>query len=218
MAITPEQLNAYLSDHSRLVATVKRDYPKLLTGELTDQVAHRMNREYNTDVFGRKARNADGSNPNFDTLTIRLDDQDLSKKKLIDVWGGSKMTPALNAPMWDVRPAHEEPGNGYWRPPVTADRDGEPFPAPIPVPEPPKPEPSADEMEQVWTMLHKLQSGMSDLTEAMIGRCNENADAAQQAMNKAALVEQRVNRLKVKGRTGVRFTHSHDIDLSVSSD
>ena len=88
----------------------------------------------------------------------------------------------------------------------------------VPQPDPPKPEPSADELEQVWTMIHQLQRGLSDLTEVVATRCNANVDAIQQAVNKAANMEQRLNRLKVKGRTGVRFTHSHDIDLSVSSD
>jgi hypothetical protein len=107
----------------RFVRSVAEDYPHLSAADATDQVAHRMNRHYGFSGalirMGRKARNNDANNPNLnhDALTIRLDLNDNSQKKLIDIWidadsGGLR-------PTWDVRPAHEEPGNGYWWPPAT---------------------------------------------------------------------------------------------------
>lgn len=119
----PENIDRYLVDRSDVIDAVKRDYPQLRGGAIVDQVAHRLNREHGLDPirYGRKARQADGGNPNEDALTFRLDLNDHSKKKLIDILvdgGGADGT------TWSVRPPDEEPGNGFWRPPVNADLDG----------------------------------------------------------------------------------------------
>jgi len=141
----PENIDRYLVDRSDVVDAVKRDYPHLKGGAIVDQVAHRLNREHRFDPirYGRKARQADGGNPNEDALTFRLDLNDNSKKKLIDILvdGGGR-----DGTTWDVRPAHEEPGNGFWRPAVNPDLDGLPVPDPGEpgLPKPPKPAGSID--------------------------------------------------------------------------
>lgn len=117
----PENIDRFLVDRSDVVVAVKRDYPHLRGGEIVDQAIHRLNRLYQTDRFGRKARQADGGNPNDDVVTFRLDDADFGKKKLIDVLGDGG---GADVPMWNVRPAHEEPGNGFWSPAVNPDLDG----------------------------------------------------------------------------------------------
>lgn len=106
-------------DNIEIVKSVANEFPHLHGGPATDQVIHRLNRHHNVDVYGRKARNSDPNNPNCneDTVTIRLDDNDLSKKKLIDIWIDGD-APGLR-PTWDVRPAHEEPNNGFWHPALT---------------------------------------------------------------------------------------------------
>ena len=209
MAISPEHLNAYLADQSGLVATVKRDYPNLSTGELTDQVIHRLNREHATDVFGRKARNPDGSNPNEDAVTIRLDDADYSKKKLIDVWGGSKKVPPDNTPVWQVRPESEEPGNGYWRPAMLPDRDNDPI-----TPPPPPPDPDPGGTISMIALLDKLQRNLETLEKFAREECKKNAAAVQMAVTRVATLERRVDHLRVVGRTEERgwgvARHSHD--------
>ena len=153
----PDDIARYLVPRVPLVETVKRDYPHLRGGAIVDQVAHRLNREYQLDPirFGRKARRADGSDPNEDCLTFRLDLQDPSQKKLIDILfdGGG-----ADVPMWSVRPADEEPRNGYWTPPVHADLD-ETGPEPDPWPA------SIDALVQAWIAgaVEPLQAQIADL-------------------------------------------------------
>lgn len=104
--------------------SVEYDYPDLVkedSGAFADQLAHRLNRIDGTKKWGRKARNRDGSNKNFDVVTYQLDPNDFSKKKMIDVVldvGG----PDAKA-KWSVVPSYEEEGNGYWAPPENGDLD-----------------------------------------------------------------------------------------------
>jgi hypothetical protein len=123
-------ISRFLVPRIDIIEGVKRDYPHLKGARLTDQVIHRLNRAYSTTVFGRKARNSDGSNPNDDVVTVQRDPNDFSKKAMIDVLidGGGR-----DEPTWSVIPEHEEEGNGFWRAPVAADLDGA---APVPVPQP----------------------------------------------------------------------------------
>jgi hypothetical protein len=105
-------------DELELVRGVDRDYPGLIRSDphaFLDQAIHRLNRKHHTDRFGRKRKN-DGS-WNDDVVTYRMTERP-QDKKLIDVIGGD-----ARVPMWDVRPAHEEPGNGTWAPAQSPDRD-----------------------------------------------------------------------------------------------
>jgi hypothetical protein len=144
----PEDLSPYLDPALiRFVEGVTSDYPHLVGGEGVDQVAHRLNRHFgwtgDAIRYGRKARRNDPGNPNLneDALTFRLDNSDNAKKKLIDIYLGGETGPT-NIPVWIVRPAHEEPGNGFWWPPVSADRDGVSVPVPPTTPGQPPVQPS----------------------------------------------------------------------------
>lgn len=106
-----------------VVKAVNYDYPGLIRhgGDFVDQVAHRLNRIDQTTKWGRKARNADGSNLNDDVLAYQIDPSDFSKKKMVDIiidWDGPNPTP-----VWNVIPVEEEEGNGYWAPPATASKE-----------------------------------------------------------------------------------------------
>lgn len=117
-------------DELELIRGVDRDYPGLIRTDphaFLDQAIHRLNRKHHTDRFGRKRKN-DGT-LNDDVVTYRMTERP-QDKKLIDVIGGD-----TRFPMWDVRPAHEEPGNGTWAPVQTPDRDVI-APPPTPAPDP----------------------------------------------------------------------------------
>jgi hypothetical protein len=127
MDISQEELDHLLRDQTDVIEGVKHDYPNLHGADITDQSIHRLNKRNNTNRYGRKARQPNGGNPNEDVVTIRLKDDDYSQKKLIDVLidGGG-----ADKPTWQVKPANEEPGNGYWTPAVHPDRDAEVPPDP----------------------------------------------------------------------------------------
>lgn len=124
------------------VQAVHRDYPGLIVRDgagFTDQVAHRLNRKDGRVVWGRKARNSDGSNPNVDALTYRNDNGTHINVDIIV----SSETPQAS-PGWNDFGGVI--GNGFWIPPQSADRDvAGPAPVPTPVPTPiptPPPDPS----------------------------------------------------------------------------
>ena len=133
------------------VYAVNRDYPGLITkaipcGAFVDQVAHRLNRVDGEVRWGRKAREFSGSNPNCDALTYLNDEDDRTRKIIIDIVaisakGGIDSPNAY--PSWREY-LGDNPNNGYWTPPVTADRDVVVYPPlqplpPSPVPPPPPP-------------------------------------------------------------------------------
>lgn len=137
MDLTPEELERLLNNQRHVIEGVKHDYPDLKGPEIVDQSIHRLNKNNHTDRYGRKARQSDGGNPNDDVITIRLDDDDFSQKKLIDVLGNANPHPDPEAPadvpMWGVVPAEQEPGNGFWTPAVRPDLDQ------VDPPDPPQP-------------------------------------------------------------------------------
>lgn len=174
----PEDVARFTASHIDFVNKVIHDYPDLSGGEIVDQVAHRLNAFYELDPirFGRKARQSDGGNPNEDVLALRLDLADNSKKKLIDVLidGGD-----ADKPTWNVRPASEEDGNGFWCPPVNADRDGEPQKPPPTDPDLP------EELRKVRTELAELR-----------GMAMAAVEAAEAAKTLVAHVELRLQKIE----------------------
>lgn len=138
----PPVNDTHWRDELEVVKDVDRDYP----GEIRtnphgflDQLAHRLNRKHQTDRFGRK-RKGDGS-LNDDVITYRLSEP--WDKKLIDVIGGD-----ARFPMWDVRPASEEPGNGTWSAVESPDRDL--------VSSPPPPPPPPVDLKPIFVELDRL--------------------------------------------------------------
>ena len=143
----------YRNEHETVLA-VDRDYPKLVTrwpcGVFVDQVAHRLNRKDGVLRWGRKARQADGENPNCDSLTYRPSLADSTRKIIVDIVFASAKDGKDNP---NARPAWQEflgdnVGNGYWTGPKTPDRDFtdpvvevEPVP-PLPTPVQPAPPPT----------------------------------------------------------------------------
>lgn len=135
-------ISKYLVDRTDVVEGVKRDYPHLKGGAIVDQLAHRLNGIHGLHsaaiVFGRKARQRDGGNPNEDVLAVRRSLTEVSQKAMVDVlingWPGDPNEPEkpIDVPTWSVIPEHEEAGNGFWRPPVAPDLDGVISPPPLP--------------------------------------------------------------------------------------
>lgn len=127
------ELAQLLRDQRDVIASVKRDYPELGAARITDQSIHRLNRQNATDRYGRKARNEDGSDPNEDTVCVRMDERDLNRKRMIDVLLGSKE--GRNEPAWQVLPESDNiingERNGYWTPALWSDLD-----ANVPTPPP----------------------------------------------------------------------------------
>lgn len=188
-----------------VVEGVKHDYPQLKGGEIVDQVAHRLNRIYKLDPirFGRKARNADGGNPNDDVLTFRCDVSDRSKKKLIDLLidGGGQ-----DRPTWDLRPESEEAGNGFWTKPVADDLDDDP---------PPPDGDLAQRVEQLEAELRfqagvvaKLLEGLQQIDER-VNRL-ENAPPSGVPVEKVLeLIEAAFKNSKIDCTVGRSWGHSH---------
>lgn len=104
------------------VKQVDKDYPGLIvrTAEFTDQVAHRLNKKDGELRWGRKARNADGSNPNSDGLCYLNDIHDRSKKTIVDIATNSDSENA--GPFWKEF-VGDNIGNGFWTEPKSADLD-----------------------------------------------------------------------------------------------
>jgi hypothetical protein len=166
-----------------VVESVDRDYPHLLERARTegeehraafvDQVAHRLNRLDQTTRWGRKARrDGDAGSLNDDVVTYLLPGG-TANKKLVDVVSGAGQTP-----IWDLRPTAEEPGNGFWHPPVNPDLDGTPIPEPEPgpgpqpgpTPEQPVPLPDPDQVvELLFARLDTIDARLMTLLQATLG-------------------------------------------------
>ena len=164
-------------DERQTVLDVYRDYPGLITkatpcGVFVDQVAHRLNRKDGVLRWGRKAREADGDNPNCDALTYLNDGVNRAHKTIIDIISLSAKN-GIDSP--NARPAWQEflgdnPGNGYWTEPETPDRDVVvPVPDP-PAPPPPPPIPVVDLLKAITDVridLIRVETKIDTITESL---------------------------------------------------
>jgi hypothetical protein len=113
-----------------VVEAVHRDYPGLIGdgaryGQFVDQVAHRLNRLDGEVRWGRKARNADGTDANGDALAYLITPGDRTRKILVDIIISGPdpgMVDPTSSPAWQEL-LGDNPGNGYWTEPMTPDRD-----------------------------------------------------------------------------------------------
>lgn len=79
-------------------------------GAIVDYSAQRLNAEIGRVVWGRKARSADGANPNTDGLTFLLPD---GRFEIVDVISGTSPCGAT----WDNAGAFAPGQNGFWTAP-----------------------------------------------------------------------------------------------------
>lgn len=186
-SIDPRQIDVtpFLAKRQDIVVAVKQSYPHLHGGEIVDQVAHWLNRAHDLSgaqiVFGRKARQADGGNPNDDVLAIRRSYTDVAQKAMVDVlinaWPGDPDDPTkpVDVPTWDVIPEEEEAGNGFWRPPVTRDLaaeedPGDPGDPPPPIPPPGDPDDLDAALRDLLDRLYSIDARFAALERLLVSR------------------------------------------------
>lgn len=189
----PKMDTLNLPNHIELVRSVIREHTEIdvldenQRGKIVDIIAHILNGSLATP-YGRKARNADGSNKNTDGLTYLHTD---GRFTITDIIFGADPNP--NNPdrgkfaSWDTDGRLFKPGeNGFWS---FAEPVG------ISIPNPPKPNPDPKDNPPVNTV---------DLSE-VINTLNLNNQKVIEAINQASVNEiNKLDEVKVAFIKGIK--------------
>lgn len=138
-----------------------------------------------------------------DVLLYRLSD---SEAQVVDVVSDAEGHDGLPAPAWqpkDIRPL------GQWREPYPIGTTPEPSPPPPPVMVPPEPLPPPNWTAQLEHVMREVVELSSDVAEL-----RDDLEALRVSCDR---LSERLGKLRVRGRTGTRYSHSHDIDLGLEN-